>query len=96
MGVVVEDEPFWLDEKAGTNHSAVSTILFKFLRYKSDISIIFYCNSLLANSVSRKQTYRMTHMMMVIQLCVTENTERSKIENESLRDDRGDRRLTVQ
>ena len=30
MGVVVEDEPFWLDEKAGTSHLTVSTIPFKF------------------------------------------------------------------
>ena len=38
VGVVVEDEPFWLDEKAGTNHSAVSERLLKCPRYKSDIS----------------------------------------------------------
>jgi hypothetical protein len=40
VGVVAEDEPFWLDEKAATNHSAISTILFKFPRYKSDKNII--------------------------------------------------------
>jgi len=40
MGVAVEGGPFWLDEKAGTNHSAVSMRLFKFPRYKSDIT---YC-----------------------------------------------------
>ena len=40
VGVVVEGEPFWLDEKAGTNHSAVSMRLSKCPRYKSDIS---YC-----------------------------------------------------
>jgi len=95
MGVAVEGEPFWLDEKAGTNHSAVSMRLFPDTNLTYHIVLQFTEEITGKLCVLWKETYGMTQTM-ISQLGILESTERSKTENERLRNDRRDCRFTVQ
>jgi hypothetical protein len=83
VGVAAEGEPFWLDEKAGTNQSAVSMILFQVsqiqIRHTHNIVLQFIGDITGKLCVSWKETYGMTQMM-VSQLCILESTEISKTE----------------